>query len=350
MSQKIHFFCKTQPNIDRTHFLWTLDRFSSLTLQDEKVASLRTADDSDTLLEMKLFFVELDEEEKIQIEVTNPHCVEYCKCRVSVLDINGISVESFQDESVFSSEDAIDKRQVPPFLSKRKLVELRNQSLPNDTLSLKCEFSCYRGMKTYISENTFCNLDDFNSAEPQLSSASTIDTNQKSTVSPLGEDLKILFDNQILCDVKLRTTTDTFHAHKIILSARSPVFRAMFTSDMKENVQQCVEIPDVDADTMREMLRYIYTDTVTDLQWKNAYKLYEVADKYGILNLKENCSSVLRSYLLATNACEVLILSYLHEDVELKKAVQNYILNHEKEIIISENWKDLMKNHSFFSC
>ncbi|GIY34637.1 hypothetical protein CEXT_475821 [Caerostris extrusa] len=97
-------------------------------------------------------------------------------------------------------------------------------------------------METYISENTFCNLDDFNSTEPQLSSASAIDINQKSTASPLGEDLKILFDNQILCDVKLRTTTDTFHAHKIILSARSPVFRAMFTSDMKENVQQCVEI------------------------------------------------------------------------------------------------------------
>ncbi|GIY34633.1 hypothetical protein CEXT_475801 [Caerostris extrusa] len=67
---------------------------------------------------MKLFFVELEEEEKIQIEVTNPHCVEYCKCRFSVLDINGISVESFQDELVFSSEDAIDKFQVLPFLSK----------------------------------------------------------------------------------------------------------------------------------------------------------------------------------------------------------------------------------------
>ncbi|GIY60788.1 hypothetical protein CEXT_352701 [Caerostris extrusa] len=46
MSQKIHFFLqKTRPSIDRMHFLWTLDRFSSLTLQDERVASLRTADE-----------------------------------------------------------------------------------------------------------------------------------------------------------------------------------------------------------------------------------------------------------------------------------------------------------------
>ncbi|GIY60790.1 hypothetical protein CEXT_352711 [Caerostris extrusa] len=93
-------------------------------------------------------------------------------------------------------------------------MELKNQCLPNDTLSLKCEFSCYSGMETYISENTFCNLDDFNSTEPQLSSASAIDISQKSTASPLGDDLKTLFDNQILCDVKLRTTTETFHAHK----------------------------------------------------------------------------------------------------------------------------------------
>ncbi|GIY81447.1 speckle-type POZ protein B [Caerostris darwini] len=191
MSQKIHSFCKTRPNIDRTHFLWTLDRFSSLTLQDEKVASLRTADEGSPLLEMKLFFVELEEEEKIQIEITNPHSVECCKCRFSVLDINGISIESFQDELVFCSEDAIDKRQVPPFLSKRKLMERKNQCLPNDTLSLKCEFSYYSEMETYISENTFCNLDDFNSTEPQLSSASAIDISQKSTANPLGDDLKI---------------------------------------------------------------------------------------------------------------------------------------------------------------
>ncbi|GIY34635.1 hypothetical protein CEXT_475811 [Caerostris extrusa] len=81
--------------------------------------------ENDTLTLRCRLWEKLEEEEKIQIEVTNPHSVEYCKCRFSVLDINGISVESFQDELVFSSEDDIDKRQVPPFLSKRKLVELK---------------------------------------------------------------------------------------------------------------------------------------------------------------------------------------------------------------------------------
>ncbi|GIY81446.1 hypothetical protein CDAR_434211 [Caerostris darwini] len=65
MSQKMHFFCKTRLSIVRAHFLLTLDRFSWITLQDKKVASLRTADEGSPLLEMKLFFVELEEEEKI---------------------------------------------------------------------------------------------------------------------------------------------------------------------------------------------------------------------------------------------------------------------------------------------
>ena len=36
------------------------------------------------------------------------------------------------------------------------------------------------------------------------------------------------------------------NVHKVILAARSPVFRAMFTQDMKENLENFVEIHDVD--------------------------------------------------------------------------------------------------------
>ncbi|GIY34638.1 hypothetical protein CEXT_475831 [Caerostris extrusa] len=43
MSQRVHFLCRTRPNIYRTQLLWTLDRFSSLTLQDERFAFIRVA-------------------------------------------------------------------------------------------------------------------------------------------------------------------------------------------------------------------------------------------------------------------------------------------------------------------
>ncbi|GIY60786.1 speckle-type POZ protein B [Caerostris extrusa] len=168
MSERVHFVCKTRSNIDRTHLLWTLDGFSSLTLQDERFALIRAASKGDPLLEMRLFFAEVEEEEKIRIEIINYCSVEYCKCKFSILDTNGEAAESFEDELVFDCEADVKKHQLPPFLSKRKLMELKNKCLPNDTLSLKCEFSCYSGSELYISENSFYNLEAIDSTEPPL--------------------------------------------------------------------------------------------------------------------------------------------------------------------------------------
>ncbi|GFY56191.1 hypothetical protein TNIN_412341 [Trichonephila inaurata madagascariensis] len=102
----------------------------------------------------------------------------------------------------------------------------------------------------------------------------------------LKEDFHCLYDESILTDVKLRTATQTFQAHKNILSARSPVFRAMFMTDMKEKIQESVDLPDLEDDTVRRMLLYMYTNALDGLQFKSALKLYAAADKYEITALK----------------------------------------------------------------
>ncbi|GIX93918.1 TD and POZ domain-containing protein 5 [Caerostris extrusa] len=122
--------------------------------------------------------------------------------------------------------------------------------------------------------------------------------------------------------------------------------KQIFLKDTEASAKECVEIPDVDAATKREMLRYVYADSLNDLQWKNACNLYAVAVKYGICNLRDKCANFLKMNLCSKNACEALITSDLHQDVELKKSVQDHILNHVKEIIITDEWKDMMKTHS----
>ena len=44
-----------------------------------------------------------------------------------------------------------------------------------------------------------------------------------------------------------------------MLSARSPVFQAMFQSGLEENKAGSVEIGDINPNVMIEMLRYIYS-------------------------------------------------------------------------------------------
>lgn len=51
------------------------------------------------------------------------------------------------------------------------------------------------------------------------------------------EAMKMLFmmrSHHMLTDVILEVKTEQFHAHKVILSAASPYFKAMFTGGLKE--------------------------------------------------------------------------------------------------------------------
>ncbi|CAL1297904.1 unnamed protein product [Larinioides sclopetarius] len=147
------------------------------------------------------------------------------------------------------------------------------------------------------------------------------------------------------CDFNLKTETEIFPVHRAILGVRSPVFKAMFSHDIKENENKSVDVPDLSADTVRRMLLYIYTDKIENILWKDAFDLYIAGDKYQMLNLKERCSSILRSNLLPLNVCQILVLADERHDEDLKSAAQGYIVDHDAEIINLDAWKDIERNN-----
>jgi speckle-type POZ protein len=64
----------------------------------------------------------------------------------------------------------------------------------------------------------------------------------------------------------------------LALTARSPVFAAMFEHEMEERKQNRVAITDVDHEVLKEMLRFIYTGKAPNLD-KMADDLLAAADK-----------------------------------------------------------------------
>ncbi|CAL4892116.1 unnamed protein product [Urochloa decumbens] len=77
----------------------------------------------------------------------------------------------------------------------------------------------------------------------------------------LGELLR----SEAGADVTFAVSGESLAAHKNILAARSPVFKAEFFGEMQEKTTQRVEIKDMDAQVFRAiMLSFIYTDMVPD--------------------------------------------------------------------------------------
>ncbi|GBM77699.1 hypothetical protein AVEN_80302-1 [Araneus ventricosus] len=134
-------------------------------------------------------------------------------------------------------------------------------------------------------------------------------------------------NNGSLSDIKLRISTQTYPAHKFFLSARSPMFKAMFSTENKQKINDYVDIENLDDDTISQLLRYIYRSEVEQLDWSSATKLYVGADKFQILPFKDIFSSFLRTNSSVTNACEALELADLRQDEDLKGFVQDFILS-----------------------
>ncbi|GBL97574.1 Speckle-type POZ protein [Araneus ventricosus] len=164
------------------------------------------------------------------------------------------------------------------------------------------------------------------------------------SVITLKEGLISLFSEGILCDIQLKTATEAFPAHKVVLSARSPVFKSMFETDMREKTNNSVEIEDLDATTVRQMLLFLYSDTLDNLDYESARSLYFAADKYQIVSLRHMCSNFLKENLLYSNCCDVLLLADKHQDKDLKISVQDCIADNDEVVLFSDEWKTLVEN------
>ena len=73
------------------------------------------------------------------------------------------------------------------------------------------------------------------------------------------QKLNELRETNILCDTIIRAQGQDFPAHKCVLSAASPYFRATFTSELKEKESNLVELLDMKSSTISDLLRFIYT-------------------------------------------------------------------------------------------
>uniref|UniRef100_A0A914H5X2 BTB domain-containing protein n=1 Tax=Globodera rostochiensis TaxID=31243 RepID=A0A914H5X2_GLORO len=90
-----------------------------------------------------------------------------------------------------------------------------------------------------------------------------------------------------------RDEKELLPAHKLILSAASDVFDAMFPFDARNadpsEETKPVEVPDVEVGAFKAMLSFIYADDLSGLNGDNAIAVLYAAKKYDLPELVESC-------------------------------------------------------------
>ena len=149
--------------------------------------------------------------------------------------------------------------------------ELRHPQLnllPSDTLTILCEISITG--ESVVTSGT---------SKPVPARGGRVA--EPASASRLSQDVGNVFLNGKFHDCTIVCEGREFKCHKNILSGRSSVFDAMFTHDMEEKLNGRIDIIDLDGDTVYDMIIYIYSGKVAELDGK-ATGLLSAAEKYDL--------------------------------------------------------------------
>ncbi|XP_020109421.1 BTB/POZ and MATH domain-containing protein 2-like [Ananas comosus] len=150
--------------------------------------------------------------------------------------------------------------------------------------------------------------------------------------SDLHQHLGELLESGEGADVAFDVGGETFAAHRCVLAARSPVFRAELFGPMKEKTMQCIKIEDMDAAVFKAMLHFMYRDSLHQLEELTTESptsmlqhLLAAADRYGLERLKSICEGELCKDIDVSTVATTLALAEQHRCRELKDACFDFI-------------------------
>ncbi|KAH6821028.1 BTB/POZ domain-containing protein [Perilla frutescens var. hirtella] len=135
-----------------------------------------------------------------------------------------------------------------------------------------------------------------------------------------------MLSESIHTDIVINASDGSVTAHRAVLASRSPVFRSMFSHDLKEKELSAIDISDMSIEACRAFLNYIYGSIRNEEFLTHRLALLRAADKYDILDLKEACHESLLEDIDTRNVLERLQNASLYQLPQLKSSCMRYLV------------------------
>ncbi|KAL8100844.1 BTB/POZ and MATH domain-containing protein 2-like isoform X2 [Apium graveolens] len=155
-------------------------------------------------------------------------------------------------------------------------------------------------------------------------------------VSDIGQHFGQLLESRKGADVKFQVNGEIFAAHKLVLAARSPVFRAQLFGQMKDQNTEFINIVEMEVPVFKALLHFLYWDSLPDFeeltglssQWASTVMfqhLLAAADQYGLERLRLLCESSLCDSVSIDTVSTTLALAEQHHCFQLKSVCLKFV-------------------------
>lgn len=147
----------------------------------------------------------------------------------------------------------------------------------------------------------------------------------------------------LLTDVILELESEEVRAHKLVLAAASPYFKAMFTSGLRESSMSSIKLQGVCSYTFSRLLLFAYTGEIT-VNEQTVCALLPAATMFQMQHVIEVCCNFLKNQLEPSNAIGIATFAEQHGCMELLHTASQFIEQHFTQIAQEEEF--LMLNPS----
>ncbi|GLV34165.1 Keap1 [Carabus blaptoides fortunei] len=146
--------------------------------------------------------------------------------------------------------------------------------------------------------------------------------------------------HHMLTDVVLEVGPELFYAHKVVLAAGSPYFKAMFTGGLRECEMNKVKLQGVCPTAMARLMNFMYTGRIRVTE-NTVCQLLPAATMFQVSNVIEACSQFLEKQLDPSNAIGIANFAEQHGCNELYKKANQFIERHFTQICQEEEFLQL---------
>ncbi|KAK8388393.1 hypothetical protein O3P69_020409 [Scylla paramamosain] len=143
-----------------------------------------------------------------------------------------------------------------------------------------------------------------------------------------------------LCDVTLVAGSRRIKAHRLVLSAASDYFAAMFTSPVLEATQEEVALRDMDSDALLTLINYCYTGTL-ELHEDTVEVVLSTAHHLLLTEVVEVCCDFLTKQLHPANCLGIQLFADTQGCSELHRLASKYTAEHFQEVMQHQEFVQL---------
>ncbi|XP_063705681.1 kelch-like ECH-associated protein 1B isoform X2 [Culicoides brevitarsis] len=152
--------------------------------------------------------------------------------------------------------------------------------------------------------------------------------------------MQMMRSNQLLTDVILEVDQELYHCHKIVLSAASPYFQAMFTGGLRECEMNRVKLQGVCPAAMSRIISFMYSGQVRVTE-VDVCQLLTAATMFQVANIIEACCNFLERQLDSSNAIGIAEFAEQQGCDALKQKANQYIERHFTKVCQEEEFLQL---------